>query len=123
MIHAVLRLGKEARLLVIILLSSVRKSVRVAPQKKKGGKVASGSPLSQITQPHNLTGREGGPCPRSSLNAIHQLIHSISVISQVRKVDPVPAPSLNAIHQQINNSNLGTFKAKLDHEVSVVLLE
>src|SRR6266851_1095714 len=40
----------------------------------------------------NLSGQEGGPCPRPSLNATYHLLNiSISADSQVRKADPVPA--------------------------------
>src|SRR6266850_1550870 len=50
------------------------------------------SPTTKHLNLCNLTGWEGGPCPRPSLNATHQQLNiSISVISQVGKVDPIPA--------------------------------
>ena len=62
-----------------------------------GKKLESHSPTTKHLNLSRLSGWEGGPCPR---------------------------PSLNASQQQISDSNLSaTFEAKLDHELSAVFLE
>src|SRR6266576_2632111 len=63
------------------------------------------SPTTEHLNLSNLTGWEGGPCPRSTWKATHQQLNiSISVISQVGKADPVPASSWKATHHQLNIS-------------------